>query len=83
MLGVTPPEIILAILSFLPLRQLQRFLLVSKNWNDFVHSNESSIYHAAAILHDFIPANLYLPDAKVSDVPWITNINTWKDLCVL
>ncbi|KAF8518609.1 hypothetical protein JB92DRAFT_2712245 [Gautieria morchelliformis] len=81
MLGVLPPEVILTILSFIPLRQLYRFLLVSKSWNTFILLNESSIYRAAAVLHGFIPANTKLHDADVSDVR-ITHVDSWKDLCI-
>ena len=83
MLEILPPEVTLSILAFVPLRQLQRCHLLSKSWNFFIHLNESSIYHGAAILHGFIPANVYLSDAKVSDVPSIAHIKTWKDLCLL
>lgn len=81
MLGVLPPEIILTVLSFVPLRQLQRCRLVSKSWDHFIHLNESSIYHAAAILHDFVPANASL-DAKPGNVPWHFHVNSWKNLCM-
>ena len=82
MLGVIPPEVILTILSFLPFRQLHRLRLVSKSWNKFIYLNESSIYHAAAILHDFVPANTCILDPRLHDVSGISLVNSWKDLCV-
>ncbi|KAF8586243.1 hypothetical protein K439DRAFT_1341202 [Ramaria rubella] len=81
MLGVFPTEIILTVLSFLPLRQLHCLPQTSKEWNAFLHDNESSVYHFAAILHGFVSAHTSFRDARASNVPWLDDVQCWKDLC--
>ncbi|KAF8527390.1 hypothetical protein BU17DRAFT_81525 [Hysterangium stoloniferum] len=80
MLGILPTEVILAVLSFLPLRQLQRLQQLSKLWRNFINVNESEIHHAAARLHNFIKPNANLQGAQKSHV-WLRHVRSWKDLC--
>ncbi|KAG8923742.1 hypothetical protein FRC00_005906, partial [Tulasnella sp. 408] len=48
-----PPEILIRILYYLPLQDITSFNLACKFFHDVVSTNESAIYQAAAILHDF------------------------------
>ncbi|TFK72802.1 hypothetical protein BDN72DRAFT_791910 [Pluteus cervinus] len=51
-----PAELVLKVLSYLSLSDLAKFLLISKEWKEFVDLNEVAIFHCAAFLHDFIPS---------------------------
>lgn len=80
MLGILPAEIILSIFSFLPLRQLHRLLRISKPWKSFIETNDSDIYHAAAVLHGFVPPKIKLHEATLLHT-WLDEVDSWKRLC--
>ncbi|KAI0653989.1 hypothetical protein C8Q70DRAFT_548859 [Cubamyces menziesii] len=54
MIGTLPPELVLRILSYLPLQSLGNVRLVSRSWNEFCVTNQCTIYHEAAVLHKFV-----------------------------
>lgn len=81
MLGVLPPEIILSILCYLPIQQLQRLCRVSKPWRCFMKTNKENIFHAAAILHGFIPSRTKTIDSAPVPKKWSEDIHTWSELC--
>ena len=51
-----PAELALRILSFLPLSSLSSIQRVSHHWRKFFNTNESFIYHNAAVYHGYIPS---------------------------
>lgn len=86
MLDVLPPDIVLIILSYLPIRQLQYLTQLSTDWKQFIETHESNVYHATAILHGFVPPNTVLEEAANGQT-WLIEccpgIYSWKDLCRL
>uniref|UniRef100_A0A0W0FHV0 F-box domain-containing protein n=1 Tax=Moniliophthora roreri TaxID=221103 RepID=A0A0W0FHV0_MONRR len=54
MLEKLPAEVILLILSTLSIPSLHSLKLTSKAWNDFLQTNEGTVYHAAAVVHGYI-----------------------------
>ncbi|KAG8951103.1 hypothetical protein FRC04_006762 [Tulasnella sp. 424] len=84
-----PPEILIRVLSYLPLQAINSFSLVSKFCHDVVSTNENAIYQAAATFHDFIESPkqqsrlplltevVNRPDAT----GWMDNVTSWKELC--
>ncbi|GJJ13222.1 hypothetical protein Clacol_007473 [Clathrus columnatus] len=80
MFDVLPPELVLSILSYLPIRQLQRLCQVSKFWNLFLTTNEEKIYHAAAILHGFVPPQTKSLDS-IRMPKWLEDVHSWKAFC--
>ncbi|KAH9940290.1 hypothetical protein B0H21DRAFT_754997 [Amylocystis lapponica] len=80
-----PTDLSLYIFSFLPLQDLRSLLLVSRQIHGLVADNEATVYHQAAILHNFVMQRTSLEDAKRSeDQPRGTGLDavrTWKELC--
>lgn len=84
-----PPEILIRILSYLPLQAINSFNLVSKFCHDVVSTNDNAIYQTAATFHDFIESPkqqvrlplltevVNRPDA----IGWLDNVTSWKELC--
>uniref|UniRef100_A0A0W0G1D5 F-box domain-containing protein n=1 Tax=Moniliophthora roreri TaxID=221103 RepID=A0A0W0G1D5_MONRR len=54
MLEKLPAEVILLILSTLSIPSLHSLKLTSKAWNDFLQTNEGTVYHGAAVVHGYI-----------------------------
>ncbi|KAG8910903.1 hypothetical protein FRC01_006059 [Tulasnella sp. 417] len=84
-----PPEILIRILYYLPLQDIASFNLASKFCHDVVSTNETTVYQAAAMLHDFIGSpgpqshstllmdSVHQPDAT----GWLENVTSWKEFC--
>lgn len=83
MISDLAPELVLVILSYLPLPSLAKAHIVSKHWHEFLDAQESAIYRAAAILHKFIPpGHILLEEAKLRGRSgWLESVTTWKELC--
>ena len=63
-LHLLPPEVTLSVLSHLPIPTLLCLPVLSRQWFRFFTTNESAIFHRAAILHEYIkPETLSLEDA--------------------
>ena len=85
MLSVLPAEVTLSVLSHLPIPSLLWLPTLSRQWLDFFTTNESEIFHRAAILHEYIkPETLLLEDALSVNTgrPWAGS-TSWKDFCKL
>ena len=83
MLDILPNEVILIVLSHLPLPSLLSLHVLSHRWLHFFDRNQSAIFHSAALLHDLIqPGTLLLEDALSTKTgsPW-TGSTSWKDFC--
>jgi hypothetical protein len=50
-----PPEIIIIILSFLPVSSLGVILRLNKKWFLFIDENQNTIYRDAAYLEGYVP----------------------------
>ncbi|KAH9061243.1 hypothetical protein EDB87DRAFT_406313 [Lactarius vividus] len=83
MLHVLPTEVTLSVLSHLPIPSLPYLPVLSHQWPDFFTTNQSAIFHSAALLHEYIqPETLSLEDALSVNTgrPWVGSVS-WKDFC--
>jgi hypothetical protein len=83
MLTVLPPEVTLSVLSHLPIPTLFSLLVLSRQWFDFFTTNESTIFHRIAILHEYIKPEIRLLEDALSvntGRPWARS-TSWKDFC--
>ncbi|KAF8271814.1 hypothetical protein EI94DRAFT_1827289 [Lactarius quietus] len=83
MLHLLPTEVTLSVLSYLPLPSLLSLAVLSRQWHDFFATNQSEIFHRAAILHEYIkPQTMLLEDALSVNTgrPWAGS-TSWKDFC--
>ena len=78
-----PAELILRILAFLPVQALRSLRLSSRGWDTFLRQHESTIYHHAALLHNFIDSiHTLLPDAKVQHpLEFLQEAPDWYEYC--
>lgn len=77
-----PTELLLQILSFLPIRLITSLRLVSHDWDTLITENEVAVYHAAAVLHDFAKPHQQLQKSKGNDAfPLLEGVASWKELC--
>ncbi|KAI0827874.1 hypothetical protein BC628DRAFT_1317525 [Trametes gibbosa] len=78
-----PTELLLRILSFLPLQSLRNVRLLARRWNDFVLTNEFTIYHHAALLHNFVDSiDTLLPEAREArSLQFLYNVPDWYHYC--
>ncbi|KAH9000897.1 hypothetical protein EDB86DRAFT_3133123 [Lactarius hatsudake] len=73
MLHVLPTEVTLNVLSHLPIPSLLSLPVLSRQWLDFFTTNQSEIFHNAALLHEYIkPETLSLEDGLSVNTgrPW-------------
>ncbi|KAF8178845.1 hypothetical protein K438DRAFT_1726031 [Mycena galopus ATCC 62051] len=79
-------DALLDIIACLPLGAIARLVQVQSAWKILVYTNESTVYHNAAMLHRFVPSvNTTLDDA-VSTLDFDTSslsIAGWKQFCRL
>jgi hypothetical protein len=77
-----PVELVLEILSHLPVQSLHAFQRVSRYWNQVVHENESYLYRNAADVHQFLPnAETNISDLQVIPRRLRDDLRGWKDFC--
>lgn len=78
-----PPELVLRILSYLPVQALRALRLTSRGWNIFFLKNESTIYHHAALLHRFIDSiHTLLSEAKEAHpLAFLQDVPDWYEYC--
>ncbi|CDZ97311.1 F-box domain [Phaffia rhodozyma] len=73
-LPVLPPEILLHILSYLPLCDLARCHTINSTWLDLIRNNQQSLYRRVA------DRNLKDSDLTMSD--WLVHgVSEWKEFC--
>ncbi|GBE81288.1 hypothetical protein SCP_0310150 [Sparassis crispa] len=82
-LEVLPTELVLNILSYLPLQSLFSLQLTSHFWLSFIQANESTVYRQAALVHNYsASADASLPDAKATHLgDFVVDVHTWKLYC--
>ncbi|KAH9038564.1 hypothetical protein EDB85DRAFT_2141791 [Lactarius pseudohatsudake] len=83
MLYGLPAEVMLNVLSHLPIPSLLSLPILSRHWLDFFTANRSVIFHGAALYHEYIkPGSMLLEDALSVNTgrPW-TGSTSWKDFC--
>jgi hypothetical protein len=83
MLHILPVELSLSVLSYLPLQTLCSLPALSHTWFNFFSANQSTIFHNAAILHEYAqPGTILLEDAlsAYKGSPW-DGTTDWKDFC--
>ena len=81
-----PVELIFEVLSHLSLQNLAVLPLVCREWREFMKENESTIYHNAAQLHNFVPASsssqrLHEALKELYSSKSLRGVNSWKELC--
>ncbi|KAH9856033.1 hypothetical protein C2E23DRAFT_563426 [Lenzites betulinus] len=78
-----PTELILRVLSFLPLQSLRNVRLLARRWNAFVVENEFTIYHHAALLHNFVDSiDTLLPEAREArSLQFLHDVPDWYQYC--
>ena len=84
MLLQLPTDILLYILSFVPVHDLFSLQLVSRQAHRLICGNEESIYHQAAVLHRFAPPEVSLEEVKrleARNSAWLDGVRSWKELC--
>lgn len=78
-----PAELVLAILSYLPLSSLIHLQLVSRAWKQYFDVNEVTIYRHAAAIHSWIPSF----DMSIFDLTSLYSkkslkgVDGWKSFC--
>lgn len=84
-LETLPAELVLRIVAYLPLQALRNLRLVSRSWHDFFAEHESTIYHHAALLHNFIDSiHTLLPEAKAAHpLKFLQDVPDWREYCAL
>ncbi|PIL33399.1 hypothetical protein GSI_04020 [Ganoderma sinense ZZ0214-1] len=82
-LETLPAELVLRIVAYLPLQALRNLRLVSRSWHDFFCEHESTIYHHAALLHNFIHSiHTLLPEAKAAHpLKFLQDVPDWREYC--
>ncbi|KAH9174794.1 hypothetical protein EDB89DRAFT_473376 [Lactarius sanguifluus] len=83
MLHILPTEVTLDVLSHLPIPSLLFLPVLSHQWLDFFTTNQSRIFHSAALYHEYIhPETLLLEDALSVNTggPWAGS-TSWVDFC--
>ena len=83
MLDILPTEVTLSVLSNLQIPSLLSLSVLSRQWFNFFATNQSAIFHTAALLHEYIqPGILLLEDALSvnTGTPWAGS-TSWKDFC--
>jgi hypothetical protein len=76
-----PVDVILHVISYLPLKTLAVLSSLSKSWARLMRSNESSIYHYASVRYGFASSiDASLEDTKSASCIGC-NVDGWKPWC--
>ncbi|KAG8960275.1 hypothetical protein FRC03_006820 [Tulasnella sp. 419] len=75
-----PAELILKVLSYLPIQDIHAFQFLNHRCHDVVAANEGGVYRAAAIVHRFVTEATTLEEATRNE-SWLHNVSSWKVLC--
>ncbi len=73
MFDALPPELVLRIFALLDIQQLQACQLVSPSWNIFIKLNDSVLYRALAVQHNFI-SNVCTLDEAENGKSWTMDV---------
>ncbi len=74
-----PAELVLQILSHVPIRTLNSLRLVCHQLKNIIQAQESSIYRNAAILHGYVPFDAHYD--KIYPPRSLVGVDGWKSLC--
>jgi len=78
-------DIVLEIITYLPLNTIASLTLVSRRLHSLINNNENSIYHGAAFYHGYIPSCTTSLDKAHSMYSRRSMgpgpISNWKDFC--
>lgn len=82
-LEALPVELFLNVLQYLPLQSLYSLRLVSRSLNTIIFANASTIYHHAALLHDYVSSiDVTLADAKAGNPAYtVGDVDSWETFC--
>ncbi|KAL0570326.1 hypothetical protein V5O48_011641 [Marasmius crinis-equi] len=84
MIAKVPPETVTNILSHLTISDIHSVQLASKSCNELVNSNETTVYHSAAVVHGFVASHNIKIDRLEELYPsevFKGMKRTWKGLC--
>ncbi|KAJ7201353.1 hypothetical protein GGX14DRAFT_371259 [Mycena pura] len=77
-----PVDLIISILSYLPLSTLGSLASLSREWNKFIQLNDSVVFHNAANLHGFAPlAFVYADLENTLSRRALAGVSDWKSFC--
>lgn len=79
-----PTDVVLEIVSLLPLSAIAILSRVQQAWKNFVNSNQENIYHNAAAQHRFIPSTGTSLEDAISSLDFnavALEITGWKQFC--
>jgi hypothetical protein len=77
-----PVDILLYIISFLSIEEIQPLALLSRKWSNFISTHESVIYHNVAIYHGMVASGHDLKTSIKNDeweTNWLDDCNSWRD----
>src|SRR5260221_13437433 len=86
-LNSLPPEIVLQILSYLPISSLANIYSLSQAWNTFLLHHENLVYRHAACFHGIIHDDDAALDTAILRQKYsqrtLRNVDSWKELCMI
>lgn len=77
-------DIALYVLSILPLQDVVKLYVISRDTRQFLVDHEGAIFHQLAVLHRYVKTGTLLEDVVLSEKHrgnWLGEARTWKDLC--
>jgi len=84
-----PPELLLHILSYLPIKTIHVVQLLKTSFNTIIRENANSVYRAAASLHQFVSGQVPKGDPVIAlnhinihyFSTWMDDVDDWKSFC--
>ena len=84
-----PPELLLHILSYLPIRNLHDVQALNSSFNTLIKENNNQVYRSAASLHQFVDKKVLERDPihALKDISrhyfstWMDDVEDWKSFC--
>ena len=84
-----PPELLLHILSYLPIRTIHAVQALSTAFNTVIHENANQVYRSAALLHQFVGGQMlkgnFVCDLKHATrhcfSTWMDDVEDWRSFC--
>jgi len=85
-----PPELLLYILSYLPIRNIHTVQAVSTSFNTLIKENVNQVYRSAASLHQLAGGQALPQGDPISALKhitrhyfstWMDGVEDWKSFC--
>ena len=78
-----PPELVLNVLSHLPIPSIHSVMLGSRFWHQFILTHEWTVYHHAACYHRYVSSvDIPLSEAKaLYNGRAIDSVESWREFC--